>query len=71
MAKDIKRIPVAFNLLDPDQKAMYDHVQKRTNMSFYLKRLIQRDMEGGSGVIKQVFAEEMTSINDDFMEGLV
>ncbi|MED5040758.1 hypothetical protein P9848_01385 [Geobacillus stearothermophilus] len=44
---NIVRKPVAFNLDDPDQKELYDHAMKRTNFSAYIKRLIQRDMEGG------------------------
>jgi hypothetical protein len=42
----IIRKPVAFNLSDPDQLALYNHAMKRTNFSGYIKRLIQRDMEG-------------------------
>jgi hypothetical protein len=45
---NIVRKPVAFNLDDPDQKNLYDHAMKRTNFSAYIKRLIQRDMEGWS-----------------------
>lgn len=41
----IVRKCVAFNIVDPDQKAMLDHAGKRTNFSAYIKRLIQRDME--------------------------
>jgi len=39
---------VSFNLSDIDQKKMYEHAMKRTNFSSYVKRLIQRDMEGYS-----------------------
>ncbi|MCL6586958.1 MAG: hypothetical protein K6T72_10685 [Anoxybacillus sp.] len=42
----IVRKPVAFNIEDPDQLALYEHAMKRTNFSAYIKRLIQRDMEG-------------------------
>lgn len=42
----IVRKPVAFNIEDPDQLALYEHAMKRTNFSAYVKRLIQRDMEG-------------------------
>jgi hypothetical protein len=45
--KIIKRVQAALNLLDPDQEKLYHHVKSRTNESAYLKRLIQRDMEGG------------------------
>lgn len=36
---------IVFNLGDPDQKKMYEHVKSRTNFSAYMKRLIQRDMD--------------------------
>lgn len=42
----IKIKTIAFNISDPDQKALYEHAEKRTNFSAYGKRLIQRDMEG-------------------------
>lgn len=40
-----KRKPVAFNLLDPDEWEMYEHVKDR-NFSGYVKRLIWNDMHG-------------------------
>lgn len=46
---------VAFNTLDPDQKKMLDHAKQRTNFSSYIKRLIQRDMDGSR---QTVFTEE-------------
>lgn len=49
MAKEIRIIQVAFNVLDPDQLQLYNHVQERPNKSGYLKRLIQRDVDGGHG----------------------
>ncbi|WP_342576544.1 hypothetical protein [Paenibacillus sp. FSL M8-0142] len=49
MAKEIRIIQVAFNVLDPDQLQLYNHVQERPNKSGYLKRLIQRDVDGGNG----------------------
>jgi hypothetical protein len=45
LSNQIVRKPVAFNLADPDQLALYNHAMKRTNFSSYIKRLIQRDME--------------------------
>ena len=42
------RKSIAFNLLDPDQKKMLEHADLRPNFSGYIKRLIQRDMEGGN-----------------------
>ncbi len=46
---------VAFNIDDPDQRAMLEHTKKRPNFSGYIKRLIQRDMEGGEGSVSQAF----------------
>lgn len=37
---------VAFNTLDPDQRKMLEHAKERTNFSSYIKRLIQRDLDG-------------------------
>ena len=36
---------VTFNILDPDQKEMFEHAMQRKNFSGYVKRLIQRDLE--------------------------
>lgn len=43
----IKRMPVCFNIEDPDQVALLEHAKSRANFSGYIKRLIQRDKEGG------------------------
>jgi hypothetical protein len=45
--KKIERKGVAFNVLDPDQRKLFDYAAHRSNFSAYVKRLIQRDMEGG------------------------
>jgi hypothetical protein len=47
MAKVLKVKSVAFNVADPDQRELFEHATKRTNFSSYIKRLIQRDLEGG------------------------
>lgn len=44
--REMKICSVAFNLADPDQKKMLDHANMRSSFSGYIKRLIQRDMEG-------------------------
>lgn len=46
MGKEIKVKSIAFNVEDPLQKRIYEHVQQFSNFSFYMKSLIQRDMEG-------------------------
>lgn len=42
---DIKSKAVTFNVLDPDQKELFEHAMQRKNFSGYVKRLIQRDLE--------------------------
>jgi hypothetical protein len=66
MAKKINKIPVCLNMLDPDQAKMYEWVCNRPNRSGYLKRLIQRDMEGGAAVGGRNTQPASTSLKDDF-----
>jgi hypothetical protein len=47
MAKDIKIVQVAFNVLDADQQELYNHVRIKNNQSGFIKRLIQRDIDNG------------------------
>lgn len=56
---------IAFNLDDPDQLKLYEHMIKRTNISAYLKRLIQRDMEGNVrlGIENKEIDTQSTSFN--------
>lgn len=69
MAKEIRIIQVAFNVLDPDQLQQYEHVRERPNQSGYLKRLIQRDIDGYAGVPAAAPILEET---DDFtVEGFI
>ena len=74
MAKEIVVKSVAFNVQDPDQLQMLQHANKRPNFSGYIKRLIQRDMEGGaaagSGTKQQ---DEKPSAQEDrgLMETLI
>jgi hypothetical protein len=41
----LKRQPVVFNLTDDFQRKLYEHAMKSSNFSYYIKTLIQRDME--------------------------
>jgi hypothetical protein len=41
---------VSFNVVDPFQQQMKEHVEQYPNFSAYMKRLIQRDMEEGTKV---------------------
>lgn len=68
MAKDIRIIQVAFNVLDPDQLQQYEHVRLRPNQSGFLKRLIQRDIDGGFMGPRQ----SVPDLQDDFtVEGFI
>lgn len=67
MAKEIRIIQVAFNVLDPDQLQQYEHVRLRPNQSGFLKRLIQRDIDGFTGPRQSV-----PDLKDDFtVEGFI
>jgi hypothetical protein len=50
MAKDIKIVQVAFNVLDADQQELYNYVRIKNNQSGFIKRLIQRDIDNGFSV---------------------
>jgi hypothetical protein len=53
MAKDMKIKSVAFNLADPFEKNLYKHTQQFSVFSAYMKRLVQRDYEGGKVLPQQ------------------
>lgn len=53
MPKEIKIIQVSFNVLDPDQRFWHEFVASKPNSSGYIKRLIQRDAEGGVTVLQE------------------
>jgi hypothetical protein len=65
---EIVRKPVAFNIADPDQARMLEHAARRPNFSGYIKRLIQRDMEGGHSPARETSQEPGDA---DFMQGLI
>jgi len=46
MADRYIRKPVAFNRDDPDHMTLYNFAMKRSSFSEYIRRLIQRDMDG-------------------------
>jgi hypothetical protein len=50
VVKEIKNKSVSFNIMDPFQKQMKEYTDQFPNFSAYIKRLIQRDMEGGQVV---------------------
>lgn len=70
MGKQIKIIQVAFNVLDPDQLQQYEYIRQRPNQSGYIKRLVQRDMDGG--VPAPAAAGREVLIDDNFeLEGFI
>ncbi|OAB48444.1 hypothetical protein [Paenibacillus antarcticus] len=65
MAKEIKIVQVAFNILDPDQREFYEYVQRRPNQSGFIKRLIQRDIDQLRGEVP-VIQEPIEHVSADF-----
>lgn len=65
---------VSFNLDNPEQRKLYEHVMKRKNISDYLKRIIKKDMEG-TFVPKQLNQEhhpaEPDELDDELMNKLI
>jgi hypothetical protein len=70
----IKVKGVAFNVSDIDESKLLTHAEKRSNFSAYIKRLIQRDLDGAFvKYISKPIQEEQSKIklNEKFMEELV
>lgn len=72
MTKDIKNMSVSFNLSDPFQRQMKEYVEQFPNFSGYMKRLIQRDMEGGVNVrtIKKAPQQAVTNLSMSQLTGI-
>lgn len=69
---EIKNKAVSFNVLDPDQEALLRHSLKRKNFSAYVKRLIQRDLDGVVQTYQPPPLEQETpQLNNDYMENLI
>jgi len=72
MAKDIAIIQVCFNLLDPYQRCLHEHVAAFPNRSGYVKRLIQWDMDRQQGAAVMTPQTVGTEVTSDFdVEGFV
>jgi hypothetical protein len=67
--KEIVRKSVAFNVADPYQRQLLDHTKQFTNFSAYIKRLIQRDMEGGAEVKQR--GDSPITVSTDLLNGLI
>lgn len=72
MAKDISNKSVSFNMLDPYQVKMKEYAEQFPNFSGYIKRLIQRDMEGGQAVksIKKAPSQAVTNLSMTQLNGI-
>ncbi|WP_078548619.1 hypothetical protein [Litchfieldia alkalitelluris] len=70
-SKDLAIKSVAFNREDPDQLALLKHASKRSNFSSYIKRLIQRDLEGGGGLVFHAHQPMEPEVNNQFMSDLL
>lgn len=44
MAKEMRKIQVCFNLLDAEQRMMYERVASYPNKSSYIKRLLLKEL---------------------------
>jgi hypothetical protein len=65
-------VGVAFNVQDcPDQLLLYEHVMKRSNYSAYIKRLIQRDIDGVAPHYAAAAPEPEIEIDTSLMGALV
>jgi len=69
MAKQIERIQVTFNVLDPDQQRLYEYVYGKTNSSGYLKRLIQRELDGMILLGSAATVAAVGNVEDEFYLG--
>lgn len=58
---------VAFNIADPYELKMINHLHQYPNFSSYIKRLIQRDMEGGNVAT----IEDKKEDHSDLMKGML
>lgn len=48
---------VAFNMLDPLDRRLYNHMERQMYFSTHMKRLIQRDVEQGKRFVLKVVLE--------------
>lgn len=68
MSKKIVNKSVSFNVVDPYQRQMKEHVEQYPNFSGYIKRLIQRDMENGT---KKAHTPHVIKGGMDSLKGMV
>lgn len=76
MATYVTKGGIVFNVEDPDQKEMLEHVKKRSNLSGYIKRLIWADMKGKNQKVVQMslYNEEKDlepSFDESLMKGMI
>jgi hypothetical protein len=70
--KNIKTIQIAFNLNDPWQKQLYEHVlnNMETNASNYGKLLIKRDMLG-EWKNSDINSDAAVELDEDSFKGFI
>jgi hypothetical protein len=61
---EMKRKPVVFNLADDHQRKLYEHASRSTNFSYYIKSLIQRDMERSHEITARRYTDEPNGLTD-------
>jgi hypothetical protein len=69
MSKEMKNMCVSFNLSDPFQKQMKEYAEQFPNFSGYIKRLIQRDMEGGVN-IRTIKKPPIKAVSNQVISGI-
>lgn len=62
---------VAFNVADPYELKLINHLHNYPNFSGYVKRLIQRDMEGGKSTDISIEVENEVEDNTDLMRKMI
>jgi hypothetical protein len=72
VGKKIVNKSVSFNVVDPFQQQMKEHVEQYPNFSAYIKRLIQRDMEEGTKVrtIKKAPQQVVSNLSMTQLNGI-
>ncbi|AYA77321.1 hypothetical protein DOE78_18740 [Bacillus sp. Y1] len=59
--------PVSFNLTDRFEKELYDYAVSNGAFSKYIKRLIQRDKEGGVQAVVKAPSQAKRAVVDSFL----
>lgn len=72
LAKDgMVTLATVLNLNDPDQERLFRHAAQRSNFSAYIKRLMQRDMDGVTVQTVGGHTEILDEIDDEIDPNLM